>query len=136
MTYVLLRNEHIASKQQVLLTKNAFPVPAFAYLVRKRLTKKGPDPMGEDPEMKELRECAEELEEVVRKTTSPAKRPPEVSEQHARDGHMPKLPGCPVCVEEHGSVVRHFASTSSSLRTSNLILAIGEICAWMESDTS
>ena len=30
---------------------------------------------------------------------------------------MPKLPDCPVCVEEHGSVVRRFASTSSSLHT-------------------
>ena len=50
---------------------------------------------------------------------APAK-PPEVWEQHERDGHMPKFPDCPVCVEEHGSVVRHFASTSSSLHTLHL----------------
>ena len=30
---------------------------------------------------------------------------------------MPRLPDCPVGVEEHGSVVRHFASTSTSLHT-------------------
>ena len=45
VTYVPLRNEHIASYQRVLLTKNAFSVPALTYPVRKRLTKKGPDPM-------------------------------------------------------------------------------------------
>ena len=33
---------------------------------------------------------------------------------------MPKLPECPVCVEDHGSVVRRFASASSSLRSSHL----------------
>ena len=67
--------------------------------------------------MKESRECAEE---VVDKTSSPSIRPPEVWEQHERDGHMPKLSDCPICVEEHGSVVRYFASTSSSLRTLHL----------------
>ena len=33
---------------------------------------------------------------------------------------MSELLDCPVCVEEHGSVVRHFASTSSSLHTVHL----------------
>ena len=33
---------------------------------------------------------------------------------------MPKLPDCPVCVQEHGSVVRHFSSTSNSLHTLQL----------------
>ena len=46
--------------------------------MRKRLTKKGPDPFQEDE------------------------------------------PDCPVCVEEHRSVVRHFASSSSSLHTLHL----------------
>ena len=41
-------------------------------------------------------------------------------EQHERDGHMPKLPYCPVCGQEHGSVVRHFSSTSNSLHTLHL----------------
>ena len=26
-------------------------------------------------------------------------------------GHTPKFPDCPVCVQEHGSVVKHFSST-------------------------
>ena len=43
VTYILMKREHIASYQHVMLTKNWFPVPAFAYPVRKRLTKKGPD---------------------------------------------------------------------------------------------
>ena len=47
-------------------------------------------------------------------------RPPEVWEQRERDGHMPKLPDCPVCVEEHGSVVPHFFSASNSLHTLHL----------------
>ena len=64
--------------------------------------------------MKELRECADEALDG----TAPAPdRPPEVWEQCELDGHMPKLPDCPVCVEEHGSVVHHFGSTSTSLHT-------------------
>ena len=59
--------------------------------------------MGEEPDVKELRECAEE---AVHKISLPSARPPEVWEQHGRDGHVPKLPHCPVCVEEHGSVVQ------------------------------
>ena len=98
VTYVLLRNERVAPHHHVWLTKNAFPIAAFArYPVRKRLTKEGPDPMGEDPDMKDLRKCAEE---VVHKTSSSSARPPEVREQRERDGHMPKLPDCPVCVED------------------------------------
>ena len=64
--------------------------------------------------MKELPECDEE---VIDKITSTPARPPEVWEQRERDGRIPKLPDCPACVEEHGSVVRHFARSSSSLRT-------------------
>ena len=44
----------------------------------------------------------------------------QVWEQRERDGHMPKLLDCPVCVEEHGSVARHFASTTNSLHTLHL----------------
>ena len=56
-----MRSEHIASCQHVLLSEHSFPVPAFAYpVMRKRLTKKGPDPFKEDEDMKELRECADE----------------------------------------------------------------------------
>ena len=67
--------------------------------------------------MKELRECAEE---VVDTTSSPSTRPLEVWEQNERDGHMPELPDCPVCAQKHRSVVRHYASTSSSLHTRHL----------------
>ena len=68
------------------------PLP---YPVRKRLTKKGPDPYEEDVDMKELRECADE---ALDSTTPVPDRPPEVWKQHERDGHMPKLPDRPVCV--------------------------------------
>ena len=71
-----------------------------------------PDPFAKDPDMKALPECADE---ALDKTTSVLARPPEVWEQHERDGHLPKLPDCPVCVEEHGLVARHVASTLSSL---------------------
>ena len=98
VTYILMKPEHIASYQHVLLTKKSFPVPAFAYPfaypVRKRLTKKGPDPYEEDVDMKELRTCADETLDA--KPPVPH-RPPEVWEQHERDGPMPKLPDCPVC---------------------------------------
>ena len=93
------------------------PGPSLCLPVRKRLTKKGPDSYTEDVDWKELRECPDE----VLDTTTPAPdQPPEVWEQHERDGHTPKLPDCPVCVEVHGSVVRRFASTSTSLHTLHL----------------
>ena len=111
VTYILMRPEHIASYQHTFLTKHSVPVPAFAYPVRKRLTKKGPDPYEEDVGMKELRECADEALDAA---TPIPERPPEVWE------HMPELPDCPVCVEEHGSLVRHFSSTSTSLHTLHL----------------
>ena len=60
VTYILMRPEHIASYQRVLLTKHFFPAPACAYLGGKRLTKKGPDPYAEDMDMKELWECADQ----------------------------------------------------------------------------
>ena len=101
-----MRSEHIASYQHVLLAKHSSPASAFAHLVRKRLTKKGPDPFQDDEDMKELRECADE---ALDKTAPGRARAPEVWEQHERDGHMLKLP-----------VVRHFASSSSSLRTLHL----------------
>ena len=68
--------------------------------MRKRLTKKGPDPFSEDADMKELRECTDEALDT---TTPVPTRPAEIWEQHERDGHMPKLPACPVCIEQHGS---------------------------------
>ena len=92
-----------------------FPVPAFAHPVRKRLTKKGPDPFQEDEDMKEL---CERADEKLDKTTPGPARSPEIWKQHEADAHMPNLPDCPVCVEEHGSVVCHFASSSTSLQHS------------------
>ena len=56
VTHILMRPEHIAFYQHTLLAKHSFPVPALAYLVRKRLTKNGPDPYEEDADTKELRE--------------------------------------------------------------------------------
>ena len=51
---------------------------------------------------------------------------PEVWEQHERDGHMPKFPDCPVCVQEHGSVVKHFSSTTNSLHMLHLDIGYWE----------
>ena len=59
--------------------------------------------------MKELRTCADETLDA--KPPAPF-RPPEVWEQHEHDGPLPKLPDCPDCVEEHGSLpARPLAST-------------------------
>ena len=40
VTYILMKPEHVAAYQHVLLTKKSFPVPAFAYPVRKRIARK------------------------------------------------------------------------------------------------
>ena len=117
VTDILMKPERIVAYQHVLLTKKPFPVPAFAYPIRKRLTKKGPDPYPEDADMKDLRMCAEE---TLVSSTPAAYRPPEVWAQHKLDGHMPKLPDCSVCVQEHGSVVRRFSSTTNSFNTLHL----------------
>ena len=86
VTYILLKPEHIASYQHVLVNKKFFPVPAFAYPVRKRLIKKGPDPYEEDTDMKELRLCADETMDT--RVTVPS-RTPEVWEQHEREYTWP-----------------------------------------------
>ena len=65
MTYILTKPEHIASYPHVLLAKKSFPVPAFAYPVRKRLIKTGPEPYAEDTDVKELRLCADKRYFVV-----------------------------------------------------------------------
>ena len=57
--YVSIKSEHIAAYQHEILTKNEFHVPAFAYPVRKRVTKKGPDTaLLDDPEIKALNDLA------------------------------------------------------------------------------
>ena len=48
---------------------------------------------------------------------------------------MPKFPDCPVCVQEHGSDVKHFSSTTNSLHLT-CIPGIGETSAWMVRDIS
>ena len=116
VTYVLLKPEHVAAYQHALLTKHDFPVTPFAFPVRQRLVKKGPDPSDEDPDMKNLSLLGEQLTDTPSKPT----RSPEEWEQHERNGHIPKLPDCPVCVEEEGPVVRHFAQHSPSLHTLHL----------------
>ena len=67
MTSCLTRNEHVASHQHVMLTKHSFPTQAFAYPVRKRLTKKSPNPFVHD--------CAGE---ALDKTAAVPATPPEV----------------------------------------------------------
>ena len=116
ITYVLLKPEHVASYQHALLTKNEFPVPPFAYPTRKRLMKKGPDPYEEPLDMKQLRLLGEHLTDTPVHPT----RSSDEWERHERNGHYPKLPDCPVCVEEQGPVVRHYAQGSSSLNTLHL----------------
>ena len=124
MTYILMRREHIASYQHVLLTKNSFPV----YPTRKRLTKKGPDPYEEDVDTKELRTCADETLDA--KPPAPY-RPPEVWEQRERDGHMPKVPDFPVC----SSFCQHVYLDSTSLHTLHLDTGYWGDRASMVSDT-
>ena len=102
VTYVLLKPEHVAAYQHALLTKHDFPVTPFAYPIRKRLVKKGPDPYEEDPDMKHLRLLGEQVTDMPSQPT----RSPEEWEKHERNGHIPKLPDCPVCLEEQGPVVR------------------------------
>ena len=66
--------------------------------------------------MKQLRLLGEHLTDTPAHST----RSPEEWERHERSGHYPKLPDCPVCVEEQGPVVRHYAHGSSSLNTLHL----------------
>ena len=97
MTYVLLKQSHIAAYQHDVLAKNEFPVPAFAYPVRKHLTKNGPGPACEqDPEIDKLKDA---IEKVLDEAEIEDQRPAAIWEQHERDGHLPKIPDCPVCLE-------------------------------------
>ena len=66
--------------------------------------------------MKNLRLLGEQLTD----TPSHSTRSPEEWEKHERNGHIPKLPDCPVCVEEQGPIVRHYAQSSPSLKTLRL----------------
>ena len=66
--------------------------------------------------MKNLRLLGEQLTDMPSKPT----RSPEEWEKHERNGHIPKLPDCPVCVEEQGPVFRHYAQSSPSLNTLHL----------------
>ena len=116
ITYVLLKPEHVAANQHALLTKHGFPVTPFAYQTRRRLVKKGPDPYDEDSDMKNLRLLGEQLTDTPLHPT----RSPEEWEKHERNGHIPKLLDCPVCVEEQGPIVRHYAQNSPSLNTLHL----------------
>ena len=78
--------------------------------------KKGPDPYEESLDMKQLCLLGEHLTDKPASST----RAPEEWEKHERNGHHPKLPDCPVCIEEQGPVVRHHAYGSTSLNTLHL----------------
>ena len=106
----------LSTSLRTSITKHDFPVTPFAYPIRKRLVKKGPDPYEEDPDMKHLRLLGEQMTDMPSQPT----RSPEEWEKHERNGHIPKLPDCPVCVEEQGPVVRHYAQSSPSLNTLHL----------------
>ena len=95
--------------------------------------RKGPDPHEEDPDMKNIRLLGEQLTD----TPSHLTRSPEEWERYERNGHIPQLPDCPVCVEEQGPVVRHYAQSSPSLNYSIPFistLVTGVIGAWMRRD--
>ena len=116
--YVLIKSEHIASYQHEILTKDEFPAPASAYPVRNALTKKGPDPsLLKDPEMKALTEL---VASTMDEPTGPPQRPARVWEEHEHNGHLPKLPDCPVCVEEQGTIVKHAPNATPRLHTLHL----------------
>ena len=116
ITYVLLKPEHVAAYQHALLTKHDFPVTPFAFPIRKRLVKKGPDPCEETEDMKNLRLLGEQLTDKPSHPTRSA----EEWEKHERNGHIPKFPDCPVCIEEQGPIVRHYTQSSPSLNTIHL----------------
>ena len=84
--------------------------------------KKGPDPFDEDPDMKELHLFGEQLTDMPSgpPTRSIEEWEKHEWEKHERNGHIPKFPDCPVCVEEQGPVVRHYAQNSPSLNTNHL----------------
>ena len=117
VTYVLLKPEHVAAYQHALLTKHDFPVTPFALPTRKRLVKKGPDPFEEDLDMKDLRLSGEQLTDM---SSTPPTRSVEEWNKHERNGHIPKFPDCPVCLEEQGPVVCHYAQNAPSLNTTHL----------------
>ena len=79
--------------------------------------KKGPDPFEEDQDMKELRLSGEQLTDM---SSRPPTRSAEEWEKHERNGHLPKFPDCPVCLEEQGPVVRHYAQNAPSLHAIHL----------------
>ena len=117
VTYILMK-----PRPSTLLRTSMFSSPRSPFWsqpspTRKRLTKKGPDAYEEDTDMKELRLCADNIMDT--RTTVPG-RTSEVWEQHERDRHMPKFPDCPVRVQEHGSVVKHFSNTTNGLHTLHL----------------
>ena len=116
ITYVLLKPEHIAAYQHAMLTKHDFKVTPFAYPARKRLVKKV---LTRLRKTRTSRICAY-WERQLTDTSSHPTRSPEEWERHERNGHIPKLPDCPVCVEEQGPVVRHYAQSSPSLNTLHL----------------
>ena len=78
--------------------------------------KKGPDPCGEPEDMQKLRSLGDQLTDKPPHPTRSA----EEWEKHERNGHIPKFPDCPVCIEEQGPIFRHYAQSSPSLNTIHL----------------
>ena len=115
VSYILMKPEHIAAYQHVLLTKKSFPVPAFADPIRKRLTKKGPDSYEEDADMKDLRMCADETLDA--KPPAPY-RPPSGSNMNEIDTFR----SCQTVQYAFKNMAQLFdtSSTSSSLHTLHL----------------
>ena len=110
ITYVLLKQSHIATYLQTSLPRTNSQCLRLPTQCEHALTKK-------DPEIDKRKDVVDKvLDEAATKDQHPAR----VWEQHKRDGHLPKFPDCPVCLEEQGSVVRHAHSHNPSLRTMHI----------------
>ena len=52
--------------------------------------------------------------------TGPPQRAAQVWEEQKRNGGLPKLLDCPVCVEQQGTIVKHAPDATPRLRTLHL----------------
>ena len=77
-----MKQSYFAAYQHDTLAKNDFPAPAYAYPVRKCLTRKRPDPACQpDPEVDMLKHA---VNKVMAETEKKAHSPAAVGQQHKK----------------------------------------------------
>ena len=67
-----------------------------------------------------MKALSELVASTIDEPTSPPQRPEHVREEHERNGHLPKLPDCPTCVEEQGTIAKHAPNATPRLHTLHL----------------